>query len=200
MSARSPAARHARGEAGVEAGGRRHDAEAIRADDAQAFGARRLPHSLGDRVRAVAEPGGDHNRRGGANFAGRDHRIEHMLRRHGDNDEVGRRCEVGQRLGGAHAVDFGVAGIDEMHGTGECAQIRQDCAPERFRTGTAADDSDRTRREHRFQMIGRHRAPHSRQVAGDFPSCPMDMTTDRDGHSAMLRPGRKSGKPLRCNI
>ena len=54
---------HAGGEGGVELGARHHDAEAVRADEAQPAAAGGRLACLGDRARPVAEAGGDDDRR-----------------------------------------------------------------------------------------------------------------------------------------
>ena len=99
MSARSPAAGHAGGEAGIELGARRHDAEAVRPDQAHAV----LPRAAFSQASAI-EPGpwprpavmmiaaGTPLAAASAMIAGT------AAGRHGDNDDVGHFRQVADRL------------------------------------------------------------------------------------------------------
>ena len=91
--ARSPRLRRDMREARVEPDPRHHDADAIRPDDAQEMGLRRLERLLLQRAAALAklaEAGGDHHR--GARAAGAElgEQAGHGIGRRGDDGEVGR--------------------------------------------------------------------------------------------------------------
>jgi len=145
-------------EAGVELCRRRHHAEAVRADEAQAVLARLDPRRLGKRAGAVAEPcGHDHGARDAPSAGARNDPRDGRCRRH-DHDQIRDRRQILDPGDAWLAVDVAVFRVDEQDrpGKSRLAQVTQHGVPERPLPWARADERNRAWVEDLVEAVGRH--------------------------------------------
>ena len=147
--------RHPRREARVELRRRHQHAEAVRADQPQAGGARGAVRRFGERSRAVTEAGGDDDGRRRALRTGRRDGFRHRGGRHRDHHDIGRPGDGVDGFDGADAFDLGVVRIDHVNRPGKSGgdDVCDHVAADRRLARARADDGERARRDQPVQAI-----------------------------------------------
>ena len=138
---------------GIEAKSRHHHAEAGRSHDPQTMRLRRVQHALPE-CRARGRPGAieprrDHHHGAGAARAEVGDQARHVLRRRGDDGEIGDDRQVGDGAVGEHTVHCGVARMYRHDRSVEAAreQVSRQHPTHRTRRIVGADERDRSRPE-----------------------------------------------------
>ena len=138
---------------------RRHQhADAVRADEPQAGGACSAIGRFGKRSRAVAEAGGDDDRRSGSLRAGGRDGFRNRGGRHRYHRDVDRPSDGVERFDGVDAFDRGIVRIDHVHRARKPggADVRDHMAADRGFARARADDGERVRGEQSVQAIDGH--------------------------------------------
>ena len=151
--------RHAGGEARIEFRARRENAEAVRADQPHAAGARGMLARLRERARAVSETRGDDDAGRHPLAPGVCHDRGDALRRCRNDDQIGWPRQVVESADRTDALDLVIVRIDEpdlAHEAG-LAQVAQNRAPGRGAARACTNERDRLRREQSLEAVGRHR-------------------------------------------
>ena len=150
--------RGVRGNGSVQARMRGNHPQAMRAEDAQAVRTRAAVQPLRQRTRALAQAGGEDDRRGHPQLGCLGHQLRHDRCRCGDHHQLGHPAQVAQTAHGGDAVDMRMAWIDpaDLAGKAAFAQVAHHRPPGRTWTGAAADDRNRLRTEDRLQVIDAH--------------------------------------------
>jgi len=148
-------------EAGVEADAGDHHAQAVRSDDTQQMGARRLQHGLFEgltRRAEFAEPGGDDDGGTGAARPGLGDQARHGVRRRRDHAQIGSLGQGGDRGIGEHALDGAVLGVDGHHRAVEprVEQIARQNLAHRAGLPAGADQGDGPWVEQGVKVADRH--------------------------------------------
>ena len=154
-----PAGMCGRPERGVEPRRRRGDAEAVGADQPAAVRADQREQrvlALGALRPGLGEPRRDDAQRPHAAAQRRLGRVDHVVGGHGDDGEVERVRDVGDRGVGAHARDRLGVRVDRMRGPCEVAgqDVAEQLAADRAAPRRGADHGHARRREERRQRGG----------------------------------------------
>lgn len=132
-------ARHVRGETGIEAHTRHHDAQAIGPDQPHAMFPGRRDRPILQRPRSVAEPGRYDQGACRTETAGLTDDSGNVARRRGDHDELGDERQFGEAVHCGDAVDLRVARVHQAELALELsfANVLQDGASDGRPTGLA---------------------------------------------------------------